>query len=793
MSVVGFDFGNNSCKIAIARKGSIEVIMNDCSNRNTPSVVGYTDSNRQLGEAGLAQHVGNYQNTVVNLKRIIGRNFSDQEFQQELKDKEFPFKVLAADQDKVLIDVSYNSERVQLSAEQVTGALFAHLKWLAERVLEGQRVVDCVISVPPYFSDRIRRAIIDAAHIAGLNVLRLMNESSAIALQYGLLRPLPEKNPMKVMFFDMGHSNTNVSLVSFIAGSLTVHGTASHRTLGSRNFDNAIVNHIASYALQKYKIDILSNVKATLRLAKQAERIKKTLSANLDCPYNIECIMNDIDVKGSLNREEFENLCVPLLEQMLIPVKSLLAATNTAPADIEYIEIVGGGSRVPAIRRALKDLLGKEMSTTNNADEAVARGCALQCAMLSPSFRVREFTVNDVCQHSITVVSSALDGSDAGEVTEVFTKFGSFPSIKQITFTHSKPFQVIAKYTNPEDIPAGVDPVIARFVVNELAVAGKQRFKIKMDLNGVLSLSAAQSIEEVKEDSPAADAAPADAAASDAMAVDQGAAAPAADDKGADEDKKKKKVKKSDLTVQSTFNGGFSQDDLKKSFELEASMAGQDRLIIETAEKRNDLETFLYDMRSKITGSLSEFITPAAADAFSAQLLEVDDWLMTDEGCSAKKSEYVRRLADLKAVVDPVIRRQQEKSNRDQYVSALQQALTKYRMQAMSADQKFAHIEAAEKQKVLAACDETESWLSTKLSEQSLLSANQDPVLTCAEIDGKRIALQNLAEPIMSKPVPAPAAAPAPAPAAAPAPEQPQQPAADAAPQQPDSSKMETD
>lgn len=148
-----------------------------------------------------------------------------------------------------------------------------------------------------------------------------MNENSAIALQYGLLRQLPESNPMKVLFFDMGHSQTTATLVTFIQGSLTMLGSASHRTLGGRDFDTGIANHLFDYAQTKYKLDLRSSVKARLRVEKQCERIKKMLTANQECPYNLECIMNDVDVKGSLSREEFEKLSAPLLEQMLIPVR----------------------------------------------------------------------------------------------------------------------------------------------------------------------------------------------------------------------------------------------------------------------------------------------------------------------------------------------------------------------------------------------------------------------------------------------------------------------------------------
>jgi len=503
MSVVGFDFGNNSCKIAIARKGCIDVIMNDCSNRCTPSYIGYTDTNRQIGEAGLAQSVGNFKNSAYDVKRLLGRSWGDQEFEKDVS--ELAYKVVKNDENQVVIDVSYNGERVQFTIEQVTAALFTHLKQLAENALDGQKVVDCVIGVPSFATDKMRRAFLDAASIAGLNVLRLMNENSAIALQYGLLRQWPEKNPVKTIFFDMGHSQTTVTLCSFVQGSLTVMASASHRSLGGRDFDRVIATNIAQYAKDKYKMDVSSNVKAMLRLTKQCEKIKKMLSANLESPYNIECLMNDTDVKGSLNRETYEKLCAPLLEQMMLPISEVMAVSGIELKDIDTVEVVGGGSRVPAVRRALKEFFARELSTTCNADESVCRGCALQCAMLSPSFRVKEFIVNDLTNYAVSVGWGPI-GAPSEESLALFTKFNVVPSIKQIQFTRDSDFQVVARYTNEGDLPPGLSPHIATFVVSGVPSGAptKQKLKIKLDSHGTISMVQAQALEEEKE--PAADA-----------------------------------------------------------------------------------------------------------------------------------------------------------------------------------------------------------------------------------------------------------------------------------------------
>ena len=719
--------------------------MNDCSNRQTPTVVGYTDTNRQLGEAGLAQHVGNWKNTVVDLKRVVGGSWTDAEFVEDVK--RLPFKVEQEGNDGVVIEVMYGGEKVRLSPEQVTGAMFTHLKVLAERVLEGQKVMDCVIAVPHYFTDRMRRGVLDAAKIAGLNVLRLLNEGTAIALQYGLLRSLPESNPIKVMFFDLGHTHTTVTLTSFIAGSLTILATSCLRNVGSRDFDRVIVKKIAEYALDKYRLDILSNVKATLRLTKQSEKIKKMLSANLEAPYNIECIMNDVDVKGSLNREEFEALSVELLEKILIPVKDVLASAQIDPKDLDAVEIVGGGSRIPSVRRALKEYLGKDLSTTNNADESVARGCALQCAMLSPNVRVREFSVTDVSLLPITVGWNNLGNAAEDESVVLFSKYNPIPSIKQIQFSKTAPFQLNVRY-NSTDLALGLNPLIGTFIIRNIPeYPTKQKLKIKLDANGLISINSAQTLEELKEEN----------GSETPMEVE--AADPKED---AGDDKKKKKYKRTDLPFESLWNGGLSEKEIIAGVELEATQAGNDRLISETAEKRNELEAFIYDTRTNIQGSWSVYWKESAINGLSKLLDDGEEWLQTDEGEHSQKSEYVRRLAEFKAKFEPMYKRKYEAENRDQAITDLKNTLTKFKLLASSPDPKYAHISAEEKNTAFGLVDEASQSLQAALEKQQGLSKSDDPFITVAQILEKKSAVEKKCDAIFSKPAPKPAPVPVP-------------------------------
>lgn len=260
--------------------------------------------------------------------------------------------------------------------------MFHELKAIAEAKLEGQRVVDCVISCPPYWTDGQRRAMLDAANIAGLNVLRLMNETTAVALNYGLLRKLPTEKSQEVLFVDMGHSSFNTAVVSFIDKKLTVLSTASDEHLGGRSFDLLLLNRFATEIKAKHNLDVLSNVKATLKLMKECGRVKKVLSANSECRYAVEYIMNDTDVQGTITRQEFEEMAAPLIERMNAPLKRVLERAGKKIEDLHSLEVVGGAHRIPMVQKVLSDFFGNPVSKTCDGDESVARGCALQCAML---------------------------------------------------------------------------------------------------------------------------------------------------------------------------------------------------------------------------------------------------------------------------------------------------------------------------------------------------------------------------------------------------------------------------
>lgn len=310
-SVVGLDIGNISSKIGVARARGVDIVSNEVSNRATPSLVSFGQKARALGEGAATAQTSNFKNTVGSLKRLIGRTFQDPSIQQY--EKPFVNAELVDAKGEVGVKVRFLGEERIFSATQLLGMYLGKLRDTTQRELGGSGVSDVVLSVPIWFTDNQRRAMLNAAEIANLNPLRVMNEPTAVALGYGITKTdLPEpENPRNVIFVDVGHSSYQVSVVAFCKGQLTVLGAWSDPNFGGRNFDRALMEHFAEEFKGKYKIDVFSNPKSTFRLAAGCERLKKVLSANTFAQLNVESLMNDIDAASQLKREEFESMIAP--------------------------------------------------------------------------------------------------------------------------------------------------------------------------------------------------------------------------------------------------------------------------------------------------------------------------------------------------------------------------------------------------------------------------------------------------------------------------------------------------
>jgi heat shock 70kDa protein 4 len=390
MSVIGFDIGNENCVVAAAKRGGIDVLLNDEAKRETPGVVSFGDKQRFLGSTGAAFATANPKSTISQIKRLIGRHYNEPSVQEDLKF--LPFVTKEGPRGGILIELEYMKEKMTFTPVEILGMLFKHLKQIAEKNLESA-VVDCVIGIPSYFTDLQRREYLDAATIAGLKPLTLMHDGTAIALGYGMYKTDLDAEPIVVVFVDIGHSDTQVTVAEFEQGEMNILAHTYDQNLGGRDFDEVLFKHFAAQFKKEYDIDVYSNARACIRLRASCEKLKKVLSANTEAPLSIECLIGDIDVKGIITRKEFEDLSSELLDRVVVPCIKAVDESGISHDKIYTIELVGSGSRIPAITKFLTSIFQKEPTRTLNASECVARGCALRCAMLSPTLQVRDYEV----------------------------------------------------------------------------------------------------------------------------------------------------------------------------------------------------------------------------------------------------------------------------------------------------------------------------------------------------------------------------------------------------------------
>ncbi|KAK8465413.1 hypothetical protein PHAVU_009G076700 [Phaseolus vulgaris] len=383
---VGIDLGTTYSCVAVwlEEHCRVEIIHNDQGCRTTPSSVAFTENQRLIGDAAKNQAAINPTNTVFDVKRLIGRRYSDPIIQDDLK--LWSFKVIADSDDKPMIAVSYKGQEKHISAEEISSMILTKMRETAEAYLESG-VKNVVVTVPAYFNDSQRQATKDAGTIAGLNVMRIINEPTAAALAYGLDKRakcvVGERN---IFIFDLGGGTFDVSLLTIKGDVFKVKATAGDTHLGGEDMDNRMVKYFVEEFKRKNKVDINGNRRALRRLRTACERAKRTLSYAVDTTIEIDALSGSIDFCSSITRARFEELNLDLFKRCMETVDMCLVDSKMDKSDVDDVVLVGGSSRIPKVQQLLQDYFkGKELCMSINPDEAVAYGAAIQAALLTKS------------------------------------------------------------------------------------------------------------------------------------------------------------------------------------------------------------------------------------------------------------------------------------------------------------------------------------------------------------------------------------------------------------------------